>query len=359
MHTKAGRPVAFAGIAKRYGSFEALSAIDIALEPGEFLALLGPSGSGKTTLLNIAAGFVAPSAGRVVIAGQDVTPLPPRKRNIGMMFQSYALFPHLSVFENVAYGLRVRNRPRAEVAERVEAALAMVQLDGLGQRRIRGLSGGQQQRVALARAVVTEPDVLLMDEPLGALDRQLRKHVQLEIRRLHRALGCTTVFVTHDQEEALMMADRVGVMRAGRLEQVGSPRDLYARPANAFVAAFLGESNLLRGRVTRCEGGAAAIDLPALRTTLRGRAARPFRVGEEAAALLRPETLSFAPHGGFRGRVEETIFLGEIFAARVELAPGQSVWVRTFSSGDQPAEGAQTTLACDPAAILILPADPT
>lgn len=180
MQARAGRPVAFEGVEKSYGDFRALAHVDLEIAPGEFVALLGPSGSGKTTLLNIAAGFVPPSRGRVLIDGRDVTSLPPRKRNIGMMFQSYALFPHLDVFENVAYGLRVRGRPRDEIGRRVGEALAMVQLEGMAKRRIRELSGGQQQRVALAWAVVIEPSVLLMDEPLGALDRQLRKHVQLE-----------------------------------------------------------------------------------------------------------------------------------------------------------------------------------
>ncbi|HMO28142.1 ABC transporter ATP-binding protein [Enterovirga sp.] len=357
MQARAGRPVAFQGVEKSYGGFRALAHVDLDIAPGEFVALLGPSGSGKTTLLNIAAGFVPPSAGRVLIDGRDVTPLPPRRRNIGMMFQSYALFPHLDVFENVAYGLRVRGRPREEVERRVGEALAMVQLRDMADRRIRELSGGQQQRVALARAVVIEPSVLLMDEPLGALDRQLRKHVQLEIRRLHRSLGGTTIYVTHDQEEALVMADRVGVMRAGRIEQIGSPRDLYASPANAFVAGFLGESNLLPGRIASCGGGIAVIDVAGLGATLKGRVSRPMRTGEEAAVLLRPESLRLSASGDLSGTVEEAVFIGEIVATRVGLTSGQSVWVRAFSSAGLPAEGSATAIAFDPADILILPVD--
>lgn len=357
MQARAGRPVAFEGVKKRYGDFLALESIDLAIAPGEFVALLGPSGSGKTTLLNIAAGFVPPSAGRVLIDGQDVTALPPRKRNIGMMFQSYALFPHLNVFENVAYGLRVRGRPEAEIGRRVNEALAMVQLDGTAGRRIRELSGGQQQRVALARAVVIEPNVLLMDEPLGALDRQLRKHVQLEIRRLHRSLGGTTIYVTHDQEEALVMADRVGVMRDGRIEQIGAPRELYASPVNAFVAGFLGESNLLRGRIASCEGTAATLDVAGLGTTLKGRVQSSMRVGDEGAALLRPEKLSLSGAGDLAGTIDEAVFIGEIVATRVALASGQSIWVRAFSSAGLPLEGSATAISFDPSDVLILPVD--
>ena len=251
--------IRFAGVGKHFGAVEAVRPTDLAVAQGEFFTLLGPSGSGKTTLLNVTAGYVAPSAGRVFIGDADVTDLPPRRRNVGMVFQSYALFPHLDVFENVAYGLRVRRLPAAEIQRRVAAALATLQLDGLGDRRIAQLSGGQQQRVALARALVIEPSVLLMDEPLGALDRQLRKQVQLELRHLHQRMGRTTLYVTHDQEEALVLSDRIGVMRAGRLEQVGTARELYERPASVFVAGFLGESNLLGGQVARLEGERAEL----------------------------------------------------------------------------------------------------
>lgn len=355
MQRNQARPVAFHGVGKIYGNYDALGSVDLAIAPGEFIALLGPSGSGKTTLLNIAAGFVAPSTGRVFIDGQDVTALPPRRRNIGMMFQSYALFPHLSVFENVAYGLRVRRRPKQEITERVNAALAMVQLGDFATRSIRQLSGGQQQRVALARAVVIEPDVLLMDEPLGALDRQLRRHMQLEIRRLHKSIGGTTIYVTHDQEEALVMADRIGVMRNGRIEQIGTPQELYAAPGNAFIASFLGESNLIEGRVSETGAGGARLDVSALGLSIAGRVTTPLRMGEPAAALLRPETLSIDPAGPLPGIVEEVVFLGEITATRVALKSGQSIWCRSFSSQVGPVEGQSTAVSFDPARVLVLP----
>ena len=231
--------VAFERVSKRFGGFEALAPLDLSVGAGEFVSLLGPSGSGKTTLLNICAGYLAPTSGRMRVAGRDVTALAPRRRNIGMVFQNYALFPHMSVFENVAYGLRVRKVAQAEIVARVGEALRSVRLDDFAHRAPRQLSGGQQQRVALARALVIEPDILLMDEPLGALDKQLRKEVQLEIRRMHVARPRTTLYVTHDQEEALVMSDRIAVMRAGGL------------PARIVERVFLGEITALRLELSR------------------------------------------------------------------------------------------------------------
>ena len=216
-------PILFEKISKSFGPVQAVQFTTLEIRAGEFITLLGPSGSGKTTLLNIAAGYISPDNGKVLIGGRDITAVPPRKRNVGMVFQNYALFPHLTVFENVAYGLQVRKVQKEEVCRRVNEILEMLELGGFGGRYITQLSGGQQQRVALARALVFEPDVLLMDEPLGALDRQLRKHVQLEIRRLHRKIQRTTLYVTHDQEEALVMSDRIGIMNAGNIEQIGEP----------------------------------------------------------------------------------------------------------------------------------------
>jgi ABC-type Fe3+/spermidine/putrescine transport system ATPase subunit len=350
--------VAFRSIACSFGSVVALHEVTLDVAPGEFLALLGPSGSGKTTLLNIAAGFTPPTRGEVLIGGEPVTHLPPRRRNIGMIFQSYALFPHLTVFENVAYGLRVRRRSEREIAERVAAALAMVQLDGLAGRRIPELSGGQQQRVALARAIVIEPDLLLMDEPLGALDRQLRKHVQLEIRRLHRQIGGTTIYVTHDQEEALVMADRVGIMRAGRIEQIGTPQELYRSPRTTFVAGFLGESNLLRGTVVSCSGEIARLGVPELGLDIDGRCTAPLAAGQAAAALIRPEAVRLGPDGPLRGRVAEVVYLGEMFATRVTLASGQEMWSRAFASSPPPAEGQVTGVLYGPDDVLVIADDP-
>jgi len=334
--------IRFLGVGKHFGGVEAVRPTDLTVAAGEFFTLLGPSGSGKTTLLNVTAGYVAPSVGRVFIGDADVTDLPPRRRNVGMVFQSYALFPHLDVFENVAYGLRVRGRPVPEIRRRVLEALATLQLDGLGDRRIGQLSGGQQQRVALARALVIEPSVLLMDEPLGALDRQLRKQVQLELRHLHQQMGRTTLYVTHDQEEALVLSDRIGVMRAGRLEQVGTAHELYERPASAFVAGFLGESNLLAGRVTHLEGDRAALLVPDWPAPIRGVAAPGLLVGAKATALVRPEHVRLgaeAPDAPdvVEARVEEVVYLGDLVALRL-LAPGPTtLWCRRFARDGVPA----------------------
>jgi len=323
--------VQFAGISKSFGAVRALNPIDLKIPSGEFLTLLGPSGSGKTTLLNICAGYLEPSAGRLVVGGRDVTALPPRLRNMGMVFQNYALFPHMSVAENVAYGLMVRKLPKDEIARRVSEVLQMTRLEAYGERAIRELSGGQQQRVALARAMVIQPDILLMDEPLGALDRQLRKEVQFEIRRLHAASPRTTIYVTHDQEEALVMSDRIAVMRAGRIVQIGSGADLYERPVDTFVARFLGESNLFAGTVGIVADGRATLDVPGLALTLEGRAAEGLLAGGPAAALLRPEAIR-AQTGGITARVTERVYLGELVAVRLALAGGQELWSRRLAS---------------------------
>jgi len=323
--------VQFAGISKSFGAVRALNPTDLKIPSGEFLTLLGPSGSGKTTLLNICAGYLEPSAGRLVVGGRDVTALPPRLRNMGMVFQNYALFPHMSVAENVAYGLMVRKLPKDEIARRVSEVLQMTRLEAYGERAIRELSGGQQQRVALARAMVIQPDILLMDEPLGALDRQLRKEVQFEIRRLHAASPRTTIYVTHDQEEALVMSDRIAVMRAGRIVQIGSGADLYERPVDTFVARFLGESNLFAGTVGIVADGRATLDVPGLALTLEGRAAEGLLAGGPAAALLRPEAIR-AQTGGITARVTERVYLGELVAVRLVLAGGQELWSRRLAS---------------------------
>ena len=222
----------------------ALENVSYSIERGTFFSLLGPSGCGKTTLLNIVGGFVTPSEGRVVIDGKDVTDLPPYKRNIGMVFQNYALFPHLSVFDNVAYGLRVQKRPKAEIAQRVDECLQLVHLDGFEKRMPHQLSGGQQQRVAIARALANEPTILMLDEPLGNLDAKLRQEMQVELRRIQRATGITTIMVTHDQGEAMTMSDGIGIMNHGVVQQIGTPFEVYERPKNSFVAGFLGKVNM-------------------------------------------------------------------------------------------------------------------
>jgi putative spermidine/putrescine transport system ATP-binding protein len=232
-------------VRKSYGHVAAVAGVDLTVEEGEFFALLGPSGSGKTTLLRLIAGFERPDAGRIELGGRDVTSVPPHQRETNTVFQDYALFPHMTVGDNIGYGLRVKGVPRAERRKRVERALRMVRLVGLDARRPNQLSGGQRQRVALARAVVNEPEVLLLDEPLGALDLKLRQEMQLELKRIQKEVGITFVYVTHDQEEALTMSDRVAVMSNGRIEQIGPPVDVYERPATEFVAGFIGISNLL------------------------------------------------------------------------------------------------------------------
>ncbi|WP_114377319.1 ABC transporter ATP-binding protein [Elioraea thermophila] len=302
---------------------------------GEFLTLLGPSGSGKTTTLMMLAGFEAPDRGRILLEGRDIVGVPAHRRNIGVVFQSYALFPHLTVAQNVAFPLSVRGRPRAEIAERVARALAMVRLEGLGDRRPSQLSGGQQQRVALARALVFEPKLVLMDEPLGALDKQLRAELQAEIRRLHRELGVTIVYVTHDQEEALALSDRIAVFNEGRIRQIGPPQALYDHPRDPFVAGFIGENNRLEGEVVgRDEDGQLAVRLGG-GAVVR---AEPVDVAPATRRVLlsvRPERIALA-HAeaedlgadALAATVVETVFLGDHVRVRVRLADGGLVTVK-------------------------------
>jgi putative spermidine/putrescine transport system ATP-binding protein len=240
-----------AGVSKRYDSLVAVDDLDLGLRTGEFLTLLGPSGSGKTTTLMMVAGLQQPDAGRITLNGVSVARLPPYRRDIGMVFQSYALFPHMTVRRNIAFPLEMRGLAKAEIARLVDEALALVKLPDHGDRLPRQLSGGQQQRVALARAMVYRPALLLMDEPLGALDKKLREQLQLEIKRVHRERGISVLYVTHDQEEALTMSDRIAVFNRGRIEQIGTPEELYDRPATRFVASFIGDTNFLSGRSSR------------------------------------------------------------------------------------------------------------
>ena len=240
-----GAAIHVADLRKRYGDVVALAGVDLIVQAGEFFTLLGPSGSGKTTLLRLIAGFERPDGGRIELGGRDVTQVPPYARNVNTVFQDYALFPHMTVAQNIEYGLRVRHRPKAERREKVGRALEMVRLPGLGGRKPAQLSGGQRQRVALARAIVNEPEVLLLDEPLGALDLKLRQEMQLELQQVQRQVGITFVYVTHDQEEALTMSDRIAVLSHGGIEQIGAPAEVYERPRTAFVAGFIGVSNLI------------------------------------------------------------------------------------------------------------------
>jgi putative spermidine/putrescine transport system ATP-binding protein len=258
MASSAALDITIRKLTKTYGAVRALDEVDLDIHAGEFLTLLGPSGSGKTTLLMALAGFLRPDRGSILFGSQEVIRLAPHKRNVGMVFQNYALFPHMDVARNIAYPLRLRKVPAAEIAHRVEAALEMVQLGGYGTRNIDQLSGGQRQRVALARAIVFEPRIILMDEPLSALDKQLRERMQIELRQLHEKLGATTIYVTHDQREALTMSDRIAVINGGRVVRLDTPRQIYERPGSRFVAEFIGESTFLEvqttGGVSRCAG---------------------------------------------------------------------------------------------------------
>jgi iron(III) transport system ATP-binding protein len=282
-------------VSKQFGNVKGVADVHIEIKPGEFFTFLGPSGCGKTTTLRMIAGFYFPSAGRILFGNQDVTNLPPNKRNTGMVFQNYALFPHMTVFENIAFGLQVRKTSKSEIVQRVERAQKQVHLDGYGNRRIDQLSGGQQQRVALARALVIEPQILLLDEPLSNLDAKLREETRLEIKRLQLELGITTIYVTHDQAEAMSMSDRIMVMQGGVVQQIGTPEQIYNRPVNRFVASFIGESNLWEGTVERIEGEEVVVrfapDLILRGLVHHSSTACKLEVGASITASIRPESV--------------------------------------------------------------------
>jgi mannopine transport system ATP-binding protein len=313
--TSRGASVSVSGLCKHYGSVVAVNSVSLEVQEGEFISLLGPSGSGKTTLLMMIAGFELPDAGQIAIGGRDMTRVDPNHRNLGMVFQKYALFPHMSVTENIAFPLRMRKVRRDDLNERVANALKMVRLEGYGGRHVSQLSGGQQQRVALARATVFNPPVILMDEPLGALDKKLREHMQIEIKQLQRQLGATVIYVTHDQQEALTMSDRVAVMNHGVIEQLSSPRQLYDCPASIFVADFVGDTNLLRGIVDAIGGGVASLRLAdgeVVSGLVVESAAGKLAVGRPAILSVRPEKIRIvaADGAGLRVREAETIYAG-------------------------------------------------
>jgi putative spermidine/putrescine transport system ATP-binding protein len=342
-----GAEVRLRELTKVFGSVVAVTDVSVTIPAGSFFTLLGPSGSGKTTTLMMVAGFVAPTRGEIVIDGDDVARLPPQKRDLGMVFQSYAVFPHLTVFENVAFPLEVRKLPGAEVRRRVGEALELVRLNGYEQRLPRQLSGGEQQRVALARAVVFRPRVLLMDEPLGALDKKLRAHMQLELKRIQRHLHVTVVYVTHDQEEALTMSDRVAVMRDGRTEQVGVPVELYDAPVSPFVADFVGESNFIVGAVVAMAEGDRALVRADGGLEFWGVARQPLRAGQRVTSAVRPEKLVLEEPrlpelNRCQGIVEEVVYAGDATRYRVALGAVGTLTVkvqnrlasRQYSSGD-------------------------
>ncbi|MDR7484460.1 MAG: ABC transporter ATP-binding protein [Armatimonadota bacterium] len=301
-------------VSKHFGPVRAVDDVSLTVNPGEFLSLLGPSGCGKTTTLRLIAGFEPVTAGRIFIAGQDVTDWPPYRRNIGMVFQHYALFPHMTVRENVAFGLRMRRLPAAEIAERVERALALLRLTGLGDRYQRQLSGGQQQRVALARALVIEPQILLLDEPLSNLDAKLREEMRVELKQIQQQVGITTIFVTHDQEEALIMSDRVAVMNHGKIVQQGTPIEVYERPAHSFVAGFIGQSNLLWGQVVGHENGLTRIAADD-GLVLHARPDASMAPGSRVLAVIKQSRVKIAPAGAegtnaFAASLEFVTYLG-------------------------------------------------
>jgi spermidine/putrescine transport system ATP-binding protein len=349
-------------VTKRFADTTAVDELTLSIERGAFYALLGPSGCGKTTTLRMIGGFEDPTEGTVYLGGSDVTDLPPYRRDVNTVFQSYALFPHLDVQRNVAFGLERRKLDRAEVAKRVQDALDLTQLHGLGKRKPSQLSGGQQQRVALARALVNRPRALLLDEPLGALDLRLRKQLQIELKRIQREVGITFVHVTHDQEEAMTMADTIAVMNEGRIEQQGGATELYERPATEFVANFLGDCNLIDGKLTRRDGGVADfltndgahLRVPEERIGFATNG-QPVRVG------VRPEKLTLVPEGmeapaganALRGRVEIASFLGTAIQYVVHTTGGEEFTaVEQNRLGAEPESigpGREVTLAWDPA----------
>jgi putative spermidine/putrescine transport system ATP-binding protein len=313
--------VGLSGIGKNYANFIALDGVCLSVPEGEFLTLLGASGSGKTTLLNVVAGMIAPDRGCVTIGGRDVTYVPPRQRGLGMVFQSYALVPHMSVFDNIAFPLRIRRLPTADIKAKVERILDVVQLGHIAHRKPRELSGGQQQRVAIARCLVYQPPVILMDEPLGALDKKLREQLQHEIKRIHMEMGVTILYVTHDQEEALYLSDRICLMNAGKIEQLGTPRELYFQPANAYVADFIGESNLLA-----CSAAGAG----QVRHETSGQILKVARdVAGTDRLMVRPDRIAVLAAGETRsnevaGQVEAVAFVGE--TVRLTLRSGQETF---------------------------------
>jgi len=342
------------GLSKHFGDVAALTAFDLDVHGGEFVSLLGPSGCGKSTALNLLAGLLEPDAGQILLDGQDLGPVPPERRGFGVVFQSYALFPHLTVGRNVAFGLEMMGTPPADVARRVRQTLALVHLEETIDRYPAQLSGGQQQRVALARALVIEPRLLLMDEPLSNLDAKLRLEMRLEIRRLHQTLGLTTIYVTHDQEEALSLSDRIGLMKDGMLRQVGTPEEVYLRPQSAFVANFFGYRNLFRVRVESVHGTRAEVATSGgLRLT--GTVRDGVAAGAEAVAAVRPEDVEARPAGsgpGIPAKVEFAEFIGDAFECSMVADAGDPFVVRTPSRFER---GASVLLNADPERLLVFP----
>ena len=348
--------IALESVSKRFGSVGAVDDVSIQIREGEFFSLLGPSGCGKTTTLRMVAGFELPDAGRILLQGDDVTTVPANKRPVNMVFQQYALFPHMTVYDNVAFGLKVKGVPRRDHVGRINEILRIVSLEGLDKRRPRQLSGGQQQRVALARALVNSPAALLLDEPLGALDVKLRKQMQLQLKAIQHDVGTTFVYVTHDQEEALAMSDRIAVMNGGKVEQIGSPREIYDQPRTAFVADFIGSLNAFDVRIDELVGEHAVMRLGEGERVVAGLGA-DRRPGETVRVAVRPERVRIAAagatqhDGGSRvgGTVVEVVFLGMYTQFHVDTGVGRLVSHRLADELDTSYEtGSTVTLSWDP-----------
>lgn len=340
----------FDKVSKAFGIMTVVDNLDLSIAKGEFVSMLGPSGSGKTTLLMMLAGFESPTSGAISVGGKRVDALPPHKRNMGVVFQNYALFPHMSVVDNVAFPLKMRGASRSEIVERVTKALDMVQLGAFHERRPIQLSGGQQQRVALARALVFEPEVVLMDEPLGALDKKLREQMQMDIRDLHHRLGLTIVFVTHDQTEALTMSDRIAIFNHGKIEQIGGPSEIYDRPKTQFVAEFIGETNLLDGKVTSFSGGMLNVTLDGGQA-IRVASVNGQQPGKHVKVSVRPERIELGPSGEgqneLKVRVTDIVYHGDHLQVRVDGA-SRSFVVRATRKAMAPEVGQEIVASFSP-----------
>lgn len=332
--------VEFSTISKHFGNSVAVADLDLKIEQGEFFSLPGPSGCGKSTTLRMLAGFVKPSTGHIHVNGRDVTALPPEARDIGIVFQNYAIFPHMTVFDNIAFGLVERKLARAEIKQKVDAALAEVGMTGFEDRYERELSGGQKQRVALARVLVIEPEILLLDEPLSALDKKMREEMKFWIKNIQKSVGITTIYVTHDQSEALTMSDRIAVMDQGRVLQIGTPVEIYEQPASRFIAEFIGESNLLNGTVSAVDGAACSIGIGAAKVPGRLTQHNSVSKGQSVALLVRPEMIRLHALDGneqpkLSGTVREIIYQGSVVRYRIQLED-QELMVEVTNRPDLP-----------------------
>lgn len=330
--------VSLMNVDKLYGENHVVKNMNMNIAEGEFLTLLGPSGCGKTTTLRMISGFEMPSSGTIKVQGERVDKKEPYQRDVNTVFQNYALFPNMNVYDNVAYGLRVKKVPKNEIRERVMEALKMVQLEGFEKRRITQMSGGQKQRVAIARAIINRPKVLLLDEPLGALDLKLRKQMQIELKRLQKKLGITFVYVTHDQEEALTMSDRIAIINQGRIEQLAAPKDIYEHPKTKFVASFIGETNLLDAMVLSVDGDKAVIGTEVGKATVMIDPKKKIKVSDGVAVSIRPENMKFSktPVEGFsiKGVVKEQIFVGNLIKMMITLNDGTEIRINRFDVND-------------------------